>query len=439
MVVKRAQIWSFVDGTFWTGMVSFGEIVTMLYLAKIMDSNGKLALFSTMPMAIGAIVQLMAPRVLKAANARNTLMMSIVVQIIGVAIVAWSLVNVAPAINALFLGLVLYWAGGMTAGPPWQEMMSRLIPENEHNRYFSGRSALLSIVNLATNLTVGLLLHERLDRQSVVTCLVVAMMFRMASLGAIWLHPKPAFDSQTLRKSGMEKIIDVGGRNSPIISLYGIAIFLFVFRFGSNMSGPFFNPYMLNHLHFSLMGIMILASIPQVTRIFWMSNWGAVLDKSWALEGVVICGLGIAIVPAMWTLSGSFGWIVGLQVWTGHVWAGFEILSVLLVQRMFPSTIMKALAVTFAAGTLGSALGGLAGGQLLEVGLSLPALFQLSSIVRFVAVGVLLSYLRSRGAFRFRTLRIFESLLQLISLEPTKKAASGIRATLSSLVHGKSR
>jgi MFS family permease len=168
-----------------------------------------------------------------------------------------------------------------------------------------------------------------------------------------------------------------------------------------------------------------------------MSNWGTILDRAWALEGVAICGLGISVLPAMWTLSNSFWWIVGLQVWSGHVWAGFEVLSVLLVQRMFPHVIVRALAVTFAAGTAGSAIGGLVGGQLLEWGLSIPQLFRVSSIVRFSAVLSLLMYLRMQGAFRFRTLRIPESARELLSLQPTKRAARSLRTTMSWLLLGR--
>jgi MFS family permease len=168
-----------------------------------------------------------------------------------------------------------------------------------------------------------------------------------------------------------------------------------------------------------------------------MSNWGAILDRNWVLEGVVICGFGTAVLPLLWTFSGAFGWVVCLQIVSGHVWAGFEVLSVLVVQRMFPNSIMKALAVTLAAGTLGSALGGLAGGSLLDWGLTISQVFRLSTAVRLAAVLGLLFYLRSHGAFRFRSLHIPQSVLQLLSLEPTKNAARSIRTTMSSAVGAK--
>jgi MFS family permease len=442
--VKKAKTWSFVDGAFWTGMVSFGEVLTMLYLAKVVTDNTVLAMFSTLPMAIGAVAQVGFPHIFQKISSRNMLMSSIFVQITGLSVVAFSLSQSELEPVSVFFGMVMYWAGGMMAGPPWQDMMSKLIPVESHNRYFAGRSALLSIVNLCTNLCVGLFLHERLNQNTVAIFVTFALFFRVLSLGAIWMHPKPLENGDSQKVPEQQSNSQVGpalasefALRPRLGSLAGLAVFLFFFRFGANLSGPFFNPYMLNHLHFSVMSILVLSSIPLVTRIFLMSNWGTILDRAWALEGVAICGLGISVLPAMWTLSNSFWWIVGLQVWSGHVWAGFEVLSVLLVQRMFPHVIVRALAVTFAAGTAGSAIGGLVGGQLLEWGLSIPQLFRVSSIVRFSAVLSLLMYLRMQGAFRFRTLRIPESARELLSLQPTKRAARSLRTTMSWLLLGR--
>ncbi len=330
--------------------------------------------------------------------------------------------------------MMLYWIGGMTAGPPWQDMMSHIVPEEEHNRYFSGRSALLSIGNLCTNMMVAFLLQERLNRETVLQFVFIGFVFRVLSLGAVWLHPTPAGRVKTAKQKSALLDREVASRNTEFWGLVGLALFLFWLRFGVNISGPFFNQYMLKYAHFGLTEIFIISSIPLVPRIFLMSNWGSILDRNWVWEGVAICGIAITLLPCLYTVSTQFSWISLLQAYSGHVWAGFEVLSVLLVQRLFPGNVVKTLAVTFAAGTLGGALGGITGGYLLDAGFAIPRLFQFSTIIRLVAVSGLMFYLRTHCSLRFRSLRIPESMLLLFSLEPSKKAARSIRSTMSSVV-----
>jgi MFS family permease len=423
-LVRQTKKLSLIDGAFWTGMVSFGEMLTMLYLAKVCTQSSLLAFLSTIPVAVGAVAQAVVPQVFSAVKARTLLLSSIGLQILGILIIGISFAREPFTTWILACGLTLYWVGGMTAGPPWQEMMAHLIPESEHNKYFSGRSAVLSIVNLGTNMVVGLMLHDRLDRRTVLTFVCVAFVLRLFSYWALWLHPKPTVENFSEFRINKSKLASTNVGNvarKSVIGLSGICLFMFVFRFGVNLAGPFFNPYMLNIMQLPLMTIFLISSIPLVTRVFLMHNWGTILDKRWVLEGTLICGSGIALAPALWTMSSKLGWITGVQIWSGVMWAGFEVLSVLVVQRLFPESIMRALGFTFSAAALGSAAGGLLGGYLLDFGLSITNLFWFSTMVRSVAVAGLMSHLRVQRSFRFRQLHLLESFVTLFSF---RRAAS---------------
>jgi MFS family permease len=413
-LVRRTKKLSLIDGAFWTAMVSFGEMLTMLYLAKVCTQSTLLAFLSTIPVAVGAFSQAIVPHAFSKVRARTLLLLSIGLQIVGIFTIAVSFSSEPFVAWILACGLIMYWVGGMTAGPPWQEMMAHLIPETEHNRYFSGRSAILSVVNLATNMIVGLMLHERLDRHTVLVFVCAAFVLRLFSYLALWFHPVPNTEVKV-----QNRFVDAPNQSQSahktVIGLFGLCIFMFAFRFGANIAGPFFNPYMLNSMHLPIITIFVISSIPLVTRIFLMHNWGTILDRRWVLEGTLICGSGIAVLPALWTVSSKLAWITGIQIWSGLMWAGFEVLSVLVVQRLFPTSIMRALALTFSAGALGSAAGGLLGGYLLDAGLSTPDLFWFSTIVRSVAVAGLISHLRVQRLFRFRSLHLFESFVTLFS------------------------
>lgn len=417
-LVSKTKKLSLVDGAFWTGMVSFGEMLTMLYLAKVCTQRSLLAFLSTIPVAVGAVAQAIVPQVFSKVKARTLLLSSIGLQIFGILIIAISFTRDPFTTWILACGLTMYWVGGMTGGPPWQEMMAHLIPESEHNRYFSSRSAVLSIVNLGTNMIVGLMLHDRLDRRTVLTFVCVAFVLRLFSYLALWFHPKPKVVTLSELRFNQplsgQTSVGIVARKS-VIGLFGICVFMFIFRFGVNLAGPFFNPYMLNNMQLPIMTIFVISSIPLVTRVFLMHNWGILLDKRWVLEGTLICGSGIALAPALWTMSSKLGWITGVQIWSGVMWAGFEVLSVLVVQRLFPDRIMRALAFTFSAAALGSAAGGLLGGYFLDLGLSITDLFWSSTIVRSVAVAGLMSHLRVQRSFRFRQLHLLESFVTLFS------------------------
>jgi MFS family permease len=417
-LVRKTIFYSFTDVTFYTLMVAFGESMVMLYIARESPNSLNLAFLTSIPTAIGAVTQILAPRILFRNSPRRLLLASVFAQAIGVLILFCSLFYSRYSLTTMGIGLSIYWMGGMGAAAPWQQVLSELIPTAKQNRFFANRNGYASFVMLLCNLIIGLFLANRLERNEVLLFLAVAFMARLLSLFALWRHPVCPPAKETIPPSTVEATDEVTISNPIQIPLAHIVFFMFVVRFGVMLAGPFFNPYMINTLNLPVLSILILSSVPLMTRTLLNGNWGRLLDSNRMYEGLAISAIGICALPSLWTLSSNFSFLVGLQIASGLFWSGFELLTVLLIQRMYREKTMSRLALALAAAALGSTLGGLTGGRLLDWDVPLFTLFHLSSTVRLVGAVYLLYILRRCGAFRFRSLNLSQSFLTVFSIRP---------------------
>ena len=127
----------------------------------------------------------------------------------------------------------------------------------------------------------------------------------------------------------------------------------------------------------------------------------------------------MALLPVLWTFANGWVALSLLQLLSGIVWSGFELISILLIQKMYPNTIMRSVSMFTAFGALGSVGGALIGGQLRDAGLSYSELFWISGVSRCVAGAIFLYTLRRMGAFRFRHLKLRAGLATVLNLRPS--------------------
>ena len=197
-MLRRIKLLSFADGGFFALMVGFGETLAITYLASMKMSGVQLGLLTTLPPALGAVFQALSPYLFRGLSTVRVTLLAVMIQIIGLLGVGFVLAQ--PQMHFLLMGLflTLYWMGGMTGGSPWQEWLARLIPQKEHNRFFSARSAFMSLVMLTSYLIVGFFLNQRLNQDIVSTLVFVSVGFRILSMIALAMHPAPPESSVDL-------------------------------------------------------------------------------------------------------------------------------------------------------------------------------------------------------------------------------------------------
>ena len=56
--------------------------------------------------------------------------------------------------------------------------------------------------------------------------------------------------------------------------------------------------------------------------------WGRAVDRFGARRVMSLAGYLMPVVPVLWLFSGSVSWLIGVQIYSGFIWAAFEIATV---------------------------------------------------------------------------------------------------------------
>ena len=116
----------------------------------------------------------------------------------------------------------------------------------------------------------------------------------------------------------------------------------------------------------------------------------------------------------------------------GLSWAGFDLITILLVQTMYPRSITQKLGLFLALSSLGSVAGSLIGGFILKVTHNYHILFGVSGTMRLLAGFFILSYLRQNQLFKFQQLKMKSGLATLLMVRaPKRRGRQLVPSTLS--------
>jgi len=401
--------------------IGFSEVLIIIWYSKQSTSAVHLGVMLTLPAAIGAITQALATKnFTHQKNPQRLASFSIAGQILGLATMAFALTLTQFAGFLLFVGQSLYWMGGMTAISPTQDILSKHVPLDEHNRFFCRRAALITVVTLLCNFTTAEFLGSELTASLLVQFIMVAAAARLISLMVINGKSAPLL----LRSVNIQDVQPLLSPEESIISIARLSLCMFLFRCTVNISSPFFSAFMLKDMQLSFGTYSLLTAIPLITKTFYMSKWAKLLDQNHKFEGLFLSIFTVGLIPIVWSLNHSLPMISALQVLSGVAWAGFDLISVLMIQHIYPRSVINKLGLFLALGSLGGVLGGVIGGLLFNAGFSYQNLFAISGAGRFATGFVLLWYLRRHQFFRFHKLKLRSGLNTLTPGSPALKTAA---------------
>lgn len=404
--------------------IGFSEVLLVVWYSKHVSSAVGLGLALTLPAAIGAIVQALATRKVKSKeHAEHLAIIGIGAQVLGLFLMGASILQSQNEWTGLFIGQIFYWVGGMTAQSPTHEILSNHIDLNSQNRFFSQRAFLITVVTLICMLLSAWFLENGLSRQTISGFILFAAIARLLSLYLLARR-------KTKQESPNEhKIISIVPKPSDevLISIVKLSLCIFLFRFAVNISSPFYSAYMLNDLAFTITTYALFTSIPLLTKCLFLSNWARLMDQDKKFEGLFIAILLIGIVPFAWATTDLMPVLFLTQIASGLSWSGFDLISILLIQAMYPKSITRNLGLFLALGSLGGVAGGIMGGFMRDSwGASYHHLFLTSALLRLTTGFLFLWYLRKHNLFRFQTLQLKQGLATMLEFQNTISAAAKI-------------
>lgn len=371
VVVRRHLRLSLADGVSHSVMLGMGETYLAAFALALGMSDLVSGLAGTIPMCIGGLVQLLAPIGLARVGSHRR-------WVVGCA--ALQTLSFLPLVLGALLGhfsplllyacAALYWASGMATGPAWNIWIGRLVPAAIRARYFGFRQAAVQVGVLAGLVSAGLWLHRATSTRAMEPGLAFAAVFgvaflaRAASTLFLAAHrdvpsPSPVREAASLRAS----FLRLGTRS------YGrLVVFIASVNASVWVGSAFFTPYVLRHLGYSYDRYMLMIAATFVSKGLALPLLGRAVGRLGPRRLLVLGGMGIAPLPALWLASaGSFPGQLSIQLFGGVAWAAFELGSLLLffdvedeLERTGVLTLFNGFNAVAIAG------GSLAGGALLQ-------------------------------------------------------------------------
>ncbi len=383
------------DGVGYSLMVGFGETYLAAFALALGFGEVFVGLLATLPLLAGSVLQLCSPYgVARLRSRRRWVMLCAGVQIFSffpLIVVAW---RGHTAHWVLLMVATLYWGANFATGPSWTSWMESVVPARIRSRYFSRRNGYTQLAVILAVLASGLALQAGESQARVMTAFGLifglAAASRVFSLTMLSRQTEPVKPGGPLPELPLRDVWRrVWRRTEGDFLLYLLLIQLAV-----SISGPFFAPYMLRHLAFSYAGYMALLSAAFMAKVVILLLGGKLTHALGARRLMLVGGVGIVPVSGLWLISSSFPYLFALQVYSGMMWALYELGVFLMVFERIRVEERTAILTGYnLAHAVCSVLGSLLGAGFFEwVGVprAYPVVFLVSSIARGLAIPLLL-------------------------------------------------
>ncbi len=326
-VVDRSLRHSVRDGVAYSVMAGSGETYFSAFAIFFKASTTQIGLLASLPPLISSLAQLFSAWLSHHKPSRKQVI------IFGASLqaVIWLPLMLLPvlfreAAVVIIIGcIVLYHAAGSVVIPQWSSMMGDLVPERRRGRYFALRTRYTSVATFLALVTAGLVLHffqqYELALYGFIGIFGVAAIARWVSVYhlAAMVEPQPHAPSlempfhehwwQQIKKS----------------SFLRFSMFFALMQWAVAMGSPFFAVYMLRDLNFSYVEFMSISAASVAMQFLTLNGWGRVGDVFGNRLILVVTGFAIPLIPMMWLFSNNLWYLLGVQMLSGLMWAGFSL------------------------------------------------------------------------------------------------------------------
>lgn len=283
------------------------------------------------PLLAGAVLQLVSPYAIRRLGShRRWVVLNAALQAASfVPLVAAALTgHLQPA--ALLAIVTFYWATGMATGPAWNTWVGTIVPRSIRARFFARRSRVGQVALLAALLAGGAILHWSASLGE--KLLGFAALFAIAGLAravSSWLlahqsEPDPLVQNVTGRLDLAPPRSTPGNRR--------LLAYLLTLQTGVHIAAPFFTPYMLGESALGLsygsyMTLIAASFVSKILALPWLGHFAA---NHGARRLVRLAGVAVVPLPALWTFSNDYTFLLGIQLFSGIAWGAHELATFLL-------------------------------------------------------------------------------------------------------------
>ncbi|MGB4388741.1 MAG: MFS transporter [Caldicoprobacterales bacterium] len=279
---------------------------------------------------MGGLFQVLAAYLLERSGKRKKLfLLAGVIQritIIPMVLFAYTLPDdLKPlSIGLIMLMLSLSAVGGSLNGVSFFSWMSAIVPLNIRGRFFSQRQLFFTITSLISGLSVGYLLDLIGGSTGFIVVFVIAAVFGLLDIVCFLKVKDPPMELEQERIS----LLKVWKQALTNKNFRKYLTFWSLWIFAVNLTGPFYNDYMINYLNMKYLEITMLNSaIYSFFTVFFIKRWGRLIDIYGNKPVMQVCGLAAVSIPLMWIFTSPdfYFMIVVINILSGIFWCGVEL------------------------------------------------------------------------------------------------------------------
>ena len=374
-------------------MIATAEHFALIFAVSQNLSNAEIGILTTAPLLIGAFANLFIPGQIRQSALKEWLSVFVGLQILGV--FGLLLVSLNPQdrlFESLFVCLSLYWLGGLVASPLWIDWMSGWLPTERLGRFFSRRTALISLTTLVCTLASAAT-AKLMDASATFFVLMfsIGLAARITAFGFVVLRANPPNGrrSPKVEHIGWRHLKEVlmSATGAPVLMIVIAAIGL---RFVAGISSPYFLPYMMRDLQFSTALVTVIQSVTYVSTFLFMSSYAESIRRYSLVTATQVAFYGIALTSLAWVWFSSPSAIAAIQFFNGIFWSGMDLCLILWIQSALPHSARRLMGIYVALCQMASVGGSLIGAELLQTyHLSNFDLIEISTGLRWlVAIGL---------------------------------------------------
>ena len=375
-------------------MAGLGEVYLPAFALALGIRPVLAGLVATLPLLVGGMLQLAAPRAIaRVPSLRGWVATLVVVQALAlVPLVVLALAG-GPATPIVFGAASLYWAAGMGSAAGWNPWMSRVVPARLRTRFFSRRQGIVQAAMLVGLVGGGIALEgaagTRHVRQVYAAMFALALLARLGSAAALFRQGGD-LPRVPLQRVGLRALAS-RLRGTPRVPVLG---FLVAAIAGAAVCGPFLTPFLLVHDQIGYASYSVFTATVVIVKIAALPVLGRLIQRVGVKRVLAISAIAIAPIPLLWPVSRSLAWLLAAQAYCGLAWAGFDLGMLISLfdgaDDAERTTTQVAFSALQAMGTAGASLAG--GALLISFGGHRAAyvlVFAASAIARLAAAALL--------------------------------------------------
>jgi len=387
-VSARRQTLSFtyVEGALWAIMVATAESYALYFAILRGLTSTEVAVLTTVPILLGALMNWLMPFLITTRYLKLGVLTCIFLQVMGLGALVLSVDSEHYGI-VTFIGLSLYWMGGMGATPLWMDWVAGWLPRDKFGRFYTRRSSILSFVTAVFFVAAGYLIYRSPTLNIFYFIFGLAFLARFISFGFLMAQESPPWKPKQLLAE-----IDKNPRVWSWTTIWTVIIFAALFKLVANIGSPFFLPYMMNELQLDAVQIALVNGMSFLGLGLFVASFGEALISFRAVTGLQIAMVLAALNCLLWTFFTNIFAIATLQLFSGINWTIFDFACVLIIQSNFPNGARRVLGIQMALASLATILGSLVGSWLLNSGASSIEVFEISAFLRFFVAFCFLGY-----------------------------------------------